>query len=565
MNNYFKKRADVVIIGGGGAACRAAIESAYNNTDVIMILKSKLGKSGATDYHAAESAAYNIVDRQDEEELERFYSDIVQAGMGMANPKLARILVEESEYSLKFLEQKGVIFEKDNKNYLKFKACFSSLPRSYVVKGHGVPIVGALKKEIERLKIKVLENCIVTNLFVKNEEILGLGMLDENMNYVVIEAKSVVLATGGAGQLFFNNLNPPEITGDGYSLGYQAGAKLINLEFMQAGLGILYPINSLLNQWIWSGYPKLFNKENREFLINYLPEDVDEKLCMRSKSLHYPFTSRDNSRYIDIAIHKEINDGRGTRHNGIYLDLSNLSINSSNDPVYQKMLPFTLEWLSEKGLYPFHHPIEIANFGHAINGGLLIDEYAETSIHGLFAAGEVAGGPHGADRLGGNMMVTCQVFGTRAGRFAALFAKKRKINPIIETDFIRNEKNNIFANLKKDINERFLREKLQKTLNRGLLVKRSLKSLETCLDEIKKINKNIIHADSSAEINPYNLELMNLLIVGELMATSAILRRESRGSHFRIDFQERDDKNWNLLQLIQKKGDRPYFSYEKFY
>jgi len=334
---------------------------------------------------------------------------------------------------------------------------------------------------------------------------------------------------------------------------------------MQAGLGIVYPINSLLNQWIWSGYPKLFNKENREFLRNYLPENIDEKLCMKDKSLHYPFTSRDNSRYIDVAIHSEINNGRGTEHNGIYLDLSDLSINSSDDPVYRQMLPFTLEWLSEKGLYPFHQSIEIANFGHAINGGLLIDEHAETSIHGLFAAGEVAGGPHGADRLGGNMLVTCQVFGARAGKFSALYSKKRKAYPKIEEDYITNMKYHIFILLKKDINESFLRQELQKTLNKCLLVKRSSKSLETSLDEIKKIKKYINQADSSEKMNSCNLELMNLLIVGELMATAAILRRESRGSHFRLDFQERDDKNWDFLQLIQKKDDRPYFSYEKYY
>lgn len=562
-----KEKTDVIIVGGGGAACRAAIEAAYNNVKVTMVLKGELGKSGATAYQVTESAAFNVPDGQVDkrDNPDNFYDDIIQAGLGMTNPKLARILAEEAQNSLEFLEKMGVIFEKDEKSYLEFQACYSSLPRSHVIKGHGEPIVRALKNEIKRLRIKVLEECVVTNIFQEEEEIQGIGFLDEKGNYFIIESKALVLATGGAGQLFSRNLNPSEITGDGYSLGYQAGAKLINLEFMQAGLGIIYPITNLLNQWIWCGYPRISNKEKKDFLGDYLPVDVDSRVCMENKSLHYPFTSRDNSRYIDIAIQGEIDSGRGSKHNGVYLDLSDLSINSSDSPNFRKMLPLTLDWLSKRGLDLSHEPIEIASFGHAVNGGLWIDEEAATNVKGLFAAGEVAGGPHGADRLGGNMMVTCQVFGARAGKFAASYSQKKKMFPSIDHKDINNAKKEIFTLLKKDINEKYFRKKLQEDLNRGLLVRRSAKSLNICLDTIRKIKAEITQTNEGENINFQNLELMNLLTVGELMTMAAFRREESRGSHFRMDFPKQDDKNWSLAQIVQKKKEKPNFNFYKFH
>jgi len=334
---------------------------------------------------------------------------------------------------------------------------------------------------------------------------------------------------------------------------------------MQAGLGIVYPITNLLNQWIWCVYPRISNKEKKDFLRNHLPVDVDSRVCMENKSLHYPFTSRDSSRYIDIAIQEEINSGRGSKHNGVYLDLSDLSINSSDNPNFRKMLPLTLDWLSKRGLDLSREPIEIASFGHSINGGLWIDKKAATNVKGLFAAGEVAGGPHGADRLGGNMMVTCQVFGARAGKYAALYSQKKKMFPSVDHKDINNVKKEIFTLHKKDIDEKYFRKKLQEDLNRGLLVRRSAKSLNICLDTIRKIKAEITQANEGENINFLNLELMNLLILGELMTMTAFQRKESRGSHFRMDFLKQDDKNLCVTQIAQKKKGKPNYSFYKFH
>jgi len=229
----------------------------------------------------------------------------------------------------------------------------------------------------------------------------------------------------------------------------------------------------------------MYNRDKEMFLKNYLPDEVSEKECMEDKAKHYPFTSRDSSRYIDVSIQSELNNGRGTENNGIYLDLTNISVNSSDDPNFQKMFPYTVNWLLQKGVDISDQLIEIANFGHAINGGLWIDKRSATNVPGVFAAGEVAGGPHGADRLGGNMMVTCQVFGARAGKYAALHSHKRKnISSYIDNQDVNNEKSKVFSLLSKTINEKKLRKDLQLSLNRGLLVCRSSESLKDCLNTI---------------------------------------------------------------------------------
>ncbi|HHW43442.1 MAG TPA: FAD-binding protein, partial [Desulfotomaculum sp.] len=538
------------------------LEAAEAGVQVVMVLKGVLGESGATAYKVAEMAGFNVADGQVDplDSPEEHYKDIINAGQGMADPVLARIVAEEAPQVLKTLQEWGVPFEKDRDGYLEFLSCFSTRPRTHVIKGHGEPIIKALVARIRKYSnIQVYENCLVTNLFVHDGECIGAGIIDPAGDYRAIPAGAVILATGGAGQLFARNLNPPDICGDGYTLGYEAGAELVNMEFMQAGFGIVHPVVNILNAWIWSAHPPLTNALGEHFLGKYLPGGVAVTEVMDAHARHFPFSSSDLSRYLEVAVQAEIVEGRGTREGGVFLDLTGLT-DSYLDTLppgddFRKMWPITRDYLQGKGVDVLEKPVQIACFGHAVNGGLKINERCQTTVAGLYAAGEVAGGPHGADRLGGNMMVTCQVFGARAGRFAAQEAMNKNYISISESLF-KKSRDEIFNGIGRRVDIKALKIKLQSEAQQKLLVRRNEAGLKEFIGVIHNLRGEIQKAPSASPRKGL-WELMSLLRAGELMAMAALLRQESRGSHFRQDFPGRDDAKFIYPIIIVRNGHRP--------
>nr|WP_286170416.1 FAD-binding protein [Halocella sp. SP3-1] len=554
-----------MVVGGGGAACRAALEAAENGAQVLMILKGKIGKSGATSYKVAEMAGFNVADGQVDpnDSPEEHYKDIINAGYGMADPTLARIVAEEAPQTLRTLSSWGVPFEMEDGHFYEFLSCFSTRPRTHVIKGHGEPIMDVLIKRIRKIdQIFIYEDSVVTNLFIQDGECVGVGLIDNKGKYKTVSAGAVILATGGAGQLFARNLNPADICGDGYTLGFEAGAELVNLEFMQVGLGIVFPIINILNAWIWSAHPTLTNKYGKSFLCNYLPNGVSSEEVMNTHSHHFPFSSADLSRYLELAIQGELVKDCGTDKGGVYLDLTKITDkyleNLSPNDDFRKMWPITRNYLLEKGVDVEKSQVQIACFAHAINGGLKINSQAQTTIPGLYAAGEVAGGPHGADRLGGNMMVTCQIFGARAGRFAAEEAlKKGRIE--LSTGSVKNEYDRIQNLIGREIEVENLKKRLQDNAQSKLLVRRDVTSLESFLDTINQLRFEIKQS-SSAKLNRKVWGLHSLLTIGELMANAALFRQESRGSHFRTDYSKSNDKFIKPFTIIRSSNRKPKIS-----
>ena len=320
-------KTDVLVIGGGGAAARAALEAANEGVNVIMVMKGEFTHSGATAFEASEMAGFNAGDgaADKNDSPEEHYNDIMDAADGMSIPELSRIVAYEAVDTLKTLDSWGVNYEKDNGKYLAFKSCFSKRPRTHVIKGHGKPILLALNKKIKEMNnITMLENAFVAELVIEDGVCRGAIILDQSGNMSIIEAKSTIMATGGAGQVFEKSLNP-KITGDGYVLGFRAGAKLINMEFMQAGIGISYPIVSLLNSYIWSGLPKLTNRFNEDFMKAELPSHLTTEMVMNDHANHFPFSCYDNSFYIETLVQKQILEGKGTDEEGIYMDLTHMT------------------------------------------------------------------------------------------------------------------------------------------------------------------------------------------------------------------------------------------------
>jgi L-aspartate oxidase len=213
----------------------------------------------------------------------------------------------------------------------------------------------------------------------------------------------VILTTGGAGQVFERNLNPSDVTGDGYALGFEAGAKLINMEFMQAGIGISHPATCLLNAYIWSGMPRVTDRDGREFLKEKMPTGVTLEQVMTDHSNHFPFSTSDRSYLLESLIQEHLLEGKGTNEGGVYMDLTNYSdeyvSQLPEDSGIRKMWPIARDYYLSRGVDVLREPVQIACFAHAINGGLLIDGNSMTTLPGLFAAGETAGGGTGP-RLG---------------------------------------------------------------------------------------------------------------------------------------------------------------------
>lgn len=556
---------DVLVIGAGGAGLRAALEASWSGADVVLVIKGKLGASGTTAYHIAETAGFAAADGYFDsgDNPDVHLQDIIEAGCGMCDPILARILAYESPAEICFLKKHGVSFVQDSSSRdVVVKGCFASRCRNRKILGHGVPIVRALEGEVRRLSIPVIEDAAVVELLTDGSRCTGAVCADPQGRVFVVKAGATVLATGGGGQLYAHSLNPSDITGDGYALGLRAGASLINMEFMQAGLATTFPIQNMIMTWLWLLRPSIMTAENGNLLNRYLPDGVTTKSCMAAKSNHYPFSSRDDSKYLEIAVQDHYRKINGDLQLGCYLSFSHIeSVDSlAETDGLKAMLKITYDWMRERGLDILRQPVPIACFAHAINGGLRISENAETTLPGLFAAGEVAGGPHGADRLGGTMLAGSQVFSRRAGKAsAAVISHKSSVSATL----LRRERAKVdeIAGIISDLRGRTqgvdadrLMSELQKTMSLNTLVCRSEESLAKAAEDVAYLRgvfaEDVCVGPGDSVVDAMNVR--NLLDVAEIVIGASLRRRESRGSHYRTDFPTPDsafDKVINVTRI----------------
>ena len=556
---------DVLVIGGGGMAGRAAIEASRQGARVAMVMKGEFGKSGTSAAKVAEAAGYNVADGlvDPADSPEEHYRDILAAAAGTCDERLARIVAEEAPETLRTLTAMGVPFHMDGDRYLEVVGCFATRPRMHIIPGHAEPIVAAQRREILGFGVPIYEHTMVTSLLVEDGACVGATGLTAEGELIAFQAGTTVLGTGGAGKLFLHTLNPPDITGDGYALGYRAGAELVNMEFMQTGPSIVHPVHNTLNAWLLALYPRLTNALGEEFLDRYLPAGRSQQECLDARSMHYPFSVYDGSQYLDIAIQKELTAGRGTRHGGVFLDLSRSRPEELPDTPrgrdVRRLYGITRDYIKKTyGVDIAERPVEVACIGHAINGGLRIEPSAETSVPCLFAGGESAGGPHGADRLGGNMNLTCQVFGKRAGWSAAARARERGV-PSVSPSLLAAEAERLAGvrSRQGSLGPGTLKRQIQECMWRHLLVVRSDASLRACLREIDRLRGEASHLNAGDPVLLAGaLEVENLLTVAEIMARAALLRTESRGSHYREDFPQRDDANWQQSIITRQVGGR---------
>lgn len=545
---------DVVVIGGGGAALRAALSACGSGASTALVSKGEAGRSGATYYSVAEIGAFNVPDgaMDPTDSPEAFYEDMEDAALGTASLPLCEILARQAEDALRYLEDisGGQVFSKTDGNFRVYQACFSKKPRSHVVENHFKPILRALREEVKKKGITVLNGLQAVDLLLADGETGGVLAVDRDGEALVIHAKSVVLATGGASRLFRQNMYPADITGDGYAMAFRAGAQLSNLEFIQAGIGAAYPFINLFGNYLWKAYPVIRNAEGARILRAW--GESAERQAITEKT-HFPFSTRDASKLIEIAVQTEINQGRGTEHGNMLLDFLETDFPKlfQEDPAFHNMWKITYQWHAEKGIDLYRQPMEISCFAHAINGGVLIDSQGCSSVSGLYAAGETAAGPHGADRLGGNMSVTCQVFGKIAGNRAAERAKGMGQFPDIHPAETAAREGLRIHLTGYEADWEGLLASLQQKSDGALLIVRDEKGLLSYQAFLQDLWGQLEKGCAPESLQKW-LQIRNLAQTGQMIAAAALERKESRGSHYRADYPDLDPSLGQML-LIQKK------------
>jgi succinate dehydrogenase / fumarate reductase flavoprotein subunit len=568
---------DVLVIGAGGAGLRAAIEARAVGASVGLVCKSLLGKAHTVMAEGGVAAALGNVAEADSWQVH--FRDTMVGGKLLNEPRMAQLHAQEAPARVNELERWGAVFDRTRDGRILQRPFGGhSHPRlAHVGDRTGLEMIRTLQDQAVALGIDVYMECTITHLTT------GLGRTTGAFGYwrttgrpIVFPAKAVVLATGGIGKAYEITSNSWEYSGDGQALAYRAGAELIDMEFVQFHpTGMVWPpgVRGLLVTEAVRGEGGILrNSLSERFMWKYLPEDrraeyaaTDEEAARwvtalsegRQTDARRPpeLSTRDN---VSRAIYTEVREGRGSPHGGVYLDISYLPA----DHVRRK-LPSMYEQFKELADVDITKgPMEVGPTTHYVMGGIRVDaETGATTMPGLYAAGEVAGGMHGANRLGGNSLSDLLVFGARTGAGAASYAAEIAEQPHVDPVQVQEARRELDAPLERSAGEDpyAIQRDLQSTMQRLVGIFREDADLGDALAElaILRSRAETLCVAGGRAYNPgWNLvfELQNLLTIAEAVTRSARLRTESRGAHSRIDFPATDDEQWGTVNCVVSRG-----------
>lgn len=551
MYTFETKDTDIVIVGAGGAGMRAAIEAALCGKTVALLCKAQIGRSGATSMACPSfQAAVAMEDPRDSPEIA--FQDTVKEGRHLGDQNLIKVLVEEASEKAYDLEQYGVKFTKNEETggFLQVVHPGHSYERNLVISGAGYGMAIGLRNEVKRHpQVDVFADLVVTRLLARDGHAYGaIGLDMRTGRFVVFRGKAIILATGGYPELWNRTDTEPGLTGEGAAMAYRMGAHLVDMEMM-----LYYP-----SCVVW---PEEIDGTlvQHEGLVN--PKYVGAPML---NGLGEPFLPEGEIPVRDVLsrlMFEEVEAGRGTPHGGVYIDVAKSP--KPRDEILRmlerlKSLPYNN--LQDLGFDIFSEPLEVLPATHFTLGGVRINERCETSVPGLFAAGEVSGNVHGANRNSGNALAETQVFGARAGRYAAEFVEavdqielsKEDVEEEIEriTSFTAPSRNRIRPLV--------LMRAVKEVMAEEIGHRRSEESLSRALARFRELREDLLPRMQVIDVKVYNHELQEaveatyMLELAEIVALSALARKESRGHHWRTDYPE--ERGECLKHTIVSKG-----------
>ena len=570
---------DALVVGSGGAGLRAAIECSNQGFDTGVIGKSLLGKAHTVMAEGGMAAALGNVDSNDNWKFH--FRDTIRGGKFLNQWEMAAIHAKEAPDRVLELEKWGAVFDRTNEGFISQRNFGGHrYPRlAHVGDRTGLELLRTLQDyAIHQEKLSFYDECCGLKIFKdkNNKKVSGLLAYWRNgLNgkvFVLFKVKAIILATGGFGRAWKVSSNSWEYTGDGQAMAYEAGARLKDMEFVQYHpTGMVWP-NSVKGVLVTEGVRGeggvLLNNKNERFMFNYIPDRFAQETANSQEEADRWLKGDKNARrppelltrdVVARAIASEVKEGRGSLHGGVFLDIS------SKIPAYKikKKLPSMYHQFKELARIDItKDPMEVGPTTHYTMGGIIVDSYTQqTGIKGLFACGECAAGMHGANRLGGNSLSDLLVFGRLAGLGAIEYVRELDDSLTLDEEDVNNEINRATAILNREsgIDPYTLHEKLTYIMNNYVNLIKSGKDLGIALKKIQELKQELknVKAYGTSQYNEAwskALGLNSMIICSESVIRAALMREESRGSHYRLDFKQEDDHWLNYNIEIVKSG-----------
>jgi succinate dehydrogenase / fumarate reductase, flavoprotein subunit len=575
MPDYEILEHDVLVIGAGGAGLRAAIEASAAGARVGLVCKSLLGKAHTVMAEGGIAAALANVDDRDNWKVH--FADTMRGGQYVNQWRMAELHAKEAPDRVRELEAWGAVFDrtKDGR-ILQRNFGGHKYPRlAHVGDRTGLEMIRTLQDHGVHQGIDVYMEQTILSLLKDGDRVVGaFGYERERGRFKIFRAKAIVLATGGIGRAYKITSNSWEYTGDGHSLAYEAGAELIDMEFVQFHpTGMVWPpsvMGILVTEGVRGEGGILTNKDGRRFMFDEIPENYRAQTagsedegwlyCQGDKNARRPpeLLTRD---HISRCIVREIKEGRGSPHGGVFLDIAWIKQKLPNAAEHiKKKLPSMYHQFKQLADIDItEQPMEVGPTTHYIMGGIHVDPDTQMSrLPGLFAAGECAAGINGANRLGGNSLSDLLVFGQRAGQFAAKFARENSLGKI-DNNKIDNVEREALAPFERSSGENpyQIQRDLQELMQNNVGIVRNESEMRFGLEQLELLKERASRAGviGHREFNPgwhTALDLKNLLTVSEAITRAALERKESRGAQFREDYPNKDDRFAKVNTMISK-------------
>ena len=577
MAEFQRHEHDVLVIGAGGAGLRAAIEASHAGASVGLVCKSLLGKAHTVMAEGGVAAALANVDDRDNWKVH--FADTMRGGQYLNNWRMAELHAREAPDRVRELEAWGAVFDRTpDGRILQRNFGGHKYPRlAHVGDRTGLEMIRTLQDYAVNQPIDVYMECTVVSLLKEDGRIAGaVGYDRERGRFKLFAAKAIVLATGGIGRAFSVTSNSWEYTGDGHALAYNAGAALQDMEFVQFHpTGMVWPPSVrgiLVTEGVRGEGGILVNREGRRFMFDDIPENYRNQTADNEEE-GWRYTQGDkNSRrppelltrdHVARAIIKEVREGRGSPHGGVFLDISwiRAKLPNAEEHIKKKLPSMYHQFKQLADIDITKEPMEVGPTTHYVMGGVRVDGDTQMStVPGLFAAGEVGAGLHGANRLGGNSLSDLLVFGMRAGKYAAEFAA-RQGNARVDAqqaDAVVKSALEPFNRSSNGEGPYQVEHDLQSMMQELVGIVRRDEEIRKAIDQLKLLRARAakVSVTGNREYNPgwhTALDLQNLLTVSEIIARAALERKESRGGHFRDDFPEKDPPH-GKFNIVIKRG-----------